>query len=693
MADIEKDIKINFLGDAKSLNKDLDNIANKADKTGQKLDQAGTKGEQGLEKTNKSAKKLDISLAATSAAVFAYGQQIAGMAQKVLDFESKLIALQKTAVGMQKLEVQFRRQQEDLNQAVAEGTISTRDYERAVEDLRFTFIDMRLEQQNIKAETNKLTGEYISFGIQAVTMASSISIAMAAMGVSSKTAFASIILGIKGVSAALWTVAKHPVFLFVTAGIMAWELGLKSIVEQMTGFEDLGIFSNIQKFFENAVPNATENVSDLDKEFNQLAISTGNYSQKLDDAAFGMDKISGKSSGILALNTLYHQLAREAKAAADGIESISRAQSQVIRQSGFSSASSGGLSTMSGGSSTTPGQPQWLTALKNQVAEDDAERKRKRLFGPLNENTRRIIQNILIANREVVESRFKETDEVINAVLSNNQLSLINDYFDLAIQEASNGNIAGAINLERAAQRMGRNTGTISGFLTTSLESMMAAGRVRNSFTSASSISGLRSGVSRGTVSTFGGRSLTRSTARRRSARNRNAMGRNDKLAIKFKKSLISLNKENSDLFSFTDAGSLFSRRFQTARFGNNTSLSYSERKNIIFDQFSEYKSNILNEALRRRAVFDTVFSGATQEEGLLLLDLLGSNKQDVFSGSFGRSRVEDTINARNFFNNSGVTNDINGTHLLYEIATNGYREMDDRLAFQGRQRFNTVKT
>ncbi len=70
-----------------------------------------------------------------------------------------------------------------------------------------------------------------------------------------------------------------------------------------------------------------------------------------------------------------------------------------------------------------------------------------------------------------------------------------------------------------------------------------------------------------------------------------------------------------------------------------------------------------------------------------------GSNKQDVFSGAFGRSRVEDTINARNFFNNTGVTNGINGTHLLYEIATNGYREMDDRLAFQGRQRFNTVKT
>lgn len=298
MADIDKDVKINVKGDTRDINAKLEQTGQKGQQMGDKVKQGADKGASGLDKMGNAAQGAKTDMAAVAVSIQAMTAQIAGMAQQVLDFETKVLALQKTAVGMESQQIALRRMQEDLNLAVQEGTISQRDYQRAVEDMEIAFKNVVLEEQVVAAETRKLTGEYVTFGINAAGTAGQIGIAMAAMGISSKAALASMVVGIKGVSAAMWTIAKHPVFLIITAGILAWELGLKSIVENLTGIDDLGIFSNLEKAFMGLTegPGSMKEIDAQTQEFSNTIQETTPFIVRETEALDGLSVSAGNTT-------------------------------------------------------------------------------------------------------------------------------------------------------------------------------------------------------------------------------------------------------------------------------------------------------------------------------------------------------------------------------------------------------------
>lgn len=604
MVDVDTDLNIAIKGDVSDINSKLDQAGQKAKQMGDKAGAAGSKAKAGMEQAKAGADKAKIGFGVAAVAVQGFTSQIAGMGQQVLDFESKVVALNKTIVGLESQELALKRMQEDLNRAVAEGTIEERDYHRALEDIELQFKNVQLETQNVEAETKKLSGEYISFGINAVGAVAQIAIAFVAMGVTAGGVLKGTIVGVKALSGALWTVAKHPVFLIITAGILAWELGLKSIVENLTGIEDLGIFSNLQKAFDGLTQgeSSMQELNRQTKEFGDTVEKNtpvwGSMAESIDEVGDSAERTSKKVKGLTI------------------------AQEQLMRSGGFRAG---------GGTSLSE-------AISREADEIDAATARTLAAASLHE----------------------------------------------ALKVSG---ITGSL--------FGRN---ISGNLTTTLDSMRSAGRVRNSFYNSSRIFGTSTGGVSLSGGGFGG--LTRSSQRRRSGRDRNPNGRLDKLSVRLDRLLKKQNKRLNeqfgfDIFSFTDTRR---NRSQSPRFGSNSGLNSQEMKNIITERFNNTLARQEVEATGKFNKFRSVTAGLGIDEALSFLDLgFGGDQRLTFNASDKFvNEIQDTIQARNFFRGKGVDFDgmsKNGVSGLLNIREFGYREMNDQLAFLGQEQYQTVGT
>ena len=596
---IDTDLNIAIKGDTSDINSKLDQAGQKAKQMGDKASAAGDKAKGGMEKAKAGADKARIGFGVAAVAVQGFTSQIAGLGQAVLDFESKVVALNKTIVGLESQELALTRMQEDLNDAVMEGTISQRDYQRALEDITIQFRNVQLETQNVAAETNKLNGEYVSFGINAVGAIAQITIAFVAMGGSIGSIIPAIVTGIKLVGSTLWTIAKHPVFLIITAGILAWELGLKSIVEDLTGIADLGIFSNMQKAFDG-LTTGDSSMQALDNQTASFTETVKEQTPWLEKQAGAMDDVGNSASN-----------------ARKQIDGLAQSTSNLQRSGGFRAG---------------PGQ-----SLSESI------------------------------NREA------------NAI------------------EVASARTLAAASLHQALEDGGfsgdQNGSSVSGFLTTTLESMQAAGRTKNSFTNSSQVfGGSTGGVSLGSQR-FGGRSLTRSNRRRRSGRNRNAKGRGDKLSVQFMNARNKLNTRLDREFGLDFdkfAGVSFKRK------GNRRGGTH--RQAAIQQHLSALETG---EARGRERInkFNRITEGAGLEESLGLINIgFDSTRFDVFNANAEfTNQIQDVIQARNFFNKrTNIDRDsleTEGVSGLLNIKEFGYRELNEQLAFQGEEQFMTVGT
>ena len=290
-------------------------------------------------------------------------------------------------------------------------------------------------------------------------------------------------------------------------------------------------------------------------------------------------------------------------------------------------------------------------------------------------------------------------------VLENANLDLINQMFDLANQEAARGNLAGALNLERQAQLLGNSGRNISGFITPTLATMQNAGRVRNSFYNSNRVHGLSTGgvsLSGGGSSSFAGRSLTRSSQRRRSGRNRNPMGRNDKLSVRLKKQRIAQNMRLDNEFGFdvskftgldVSLSGIIPRRL------DSVPVQYKQR--VLASMYARRKASFENtesEQRRRIEAFRSVTEGATMSEALGLLNIgFGTDRFATFDASIEfKNKIQNVIQARNFFRGKDVDFDgmeKDGVSGLLNIREFGYRELNEQLAFKGEEQFQTVGT
>ena len=709
--DINRKVKIDFMGNVRDLVSKLKGAGSEADKLKGKLQNVGTAGSKGLNNVGNAAQGAKRDLAAAAVAVQGMTSQIAGMGQQILDFDTKVLTLQKTILGVRSQEVALRRQQEDLNTAVEEGTIDLQTYNRSIEDIQLAYQNMVLEQKVVAAETKKLDGEFVTFGVNAVGTVTQIAIAMKAMGISGVAALGGLVTGLKAVSGALWRIAKHPVFLIITAGILAWELGLKSIVENLTGIDDLGIFSNLEKAFNGLTegPNSMEELDMQTQSFTESVKTATPFIEK-QNAALGET-----SSKVGQVNSLYADMARQAdktKRSIDGLNtSLATGFSSGPLVGGLPGAGGGG-GISSSGSAGVSSFYRNLISQQDQYLNNLRDIKREEMFRSqgLGKATREILARISAANAEPIESRFgEEIGEHMAQVLENLNLQAINQMFDLAEQEAGKGNIQGALNLERQAQQMGNSGRNISGFLTMTLDSMKAAGRTRNSFSNAGIVTGTsvsRSGSTSGR-SSFGGRSLTKSTARRRSGRNRNPMGRNDKGRVRRIKAAQAqaqrLNREfGIDFGRFTGVGQMkFRRRFTPVRVTNKNGsfLSFSAGRSQRGKAFTEFLAKTEAIGRQRMAKFNDVTTGTSgmMEALQLITQGFGVDQFAIFDASEGfKNKIQDVIQSRNFFRGKAVDfdgMDKSGIAGLLNIREHGYREMNEQLAFQGEEQYQTVGT
>lgn len=597
MSSVDRDVNVNITADIKDFEKKVRNATKITDDLGDELIETGNDGRKGMQTLTKAANKTERDLAAVAVSVQGIADQVTGMSDQILSFQEKIVALERSTFGLKRTQTDYQRQLEDLTMALQEGELSTLEYERAIEDLRLAFIDMRIEQKEVAAETQALNGEFVTFGVSTAGTAAQIIIAFKAMGISAASVFPAIIAGIRGVSTAMWTIAKHPVFLIITAGIAAWELGLRHIVQELTGIEDLSIFSNIQTFFEDMIPTATENVAEINMEFD------------------GMEQSLRKIEPALKSDTeALEEFGNVADSTAESVRGLTVSQELLKRSGGFRAG---------------PGKPL-SKAINEEADKIDAATARTLAAASLHH----------------------------------------------ALQDAG---ITGSV--------FGRN---ISGNLTTTLESMKRAGRANaSSFSNAGSVFGNRTG---GVF--FGGNSgLTRSTARRR--RNRNPLGRQDKLSEILRERTHNIRSSRQDLFDFTGV-SLFGsgNNFQFRRFSGNGGENRDDMRRAIFSDFDRFISSRLSEANRRKGVFDSAFGGkGNRSIAQAGLALLGHDKFDVFSGRVSDrnlKRIKTGIDAGKFFSSEGFGN---ANVLTLDVITSGYREMDDQLAFRGKERFQTVGT
>ena len=118
--------------------------------------------------------------------------------------------------------------------------------------------------------------------------------------ITSSKAITVLTLGMRGLGAAMWTVAKHPVFLIATAAFLAWELALSGVVEKMMGLEDgsLSVTKNVMKLFDSMGQTAYATNELADESSNaalaqvDLGVAIGDTSIIADGAAGNMEALT-----------------------------------------------------------------------------------------------------------------------------------------------------------------------------------------------------------------------------------------------------------------------------------------------------------------------------------------------------------------------------------------------------------------
>ena len=254
-----------------SVSDSLSDMGNESTKTGDKIKQAGEKGEKAFDDLGDSADKAESDVSGLGIGVLGLGQSITGVSDAILGFNEKLVKLDRTAFGLEQTTKDLKREIEDFEIALKNGELSGIELNRALEDIAFTYRDLKIQQEEARTEAEALSGEFLSFGLSLVqTVAFGIITVNELLKstrvqlILNKISMVGLTTATKTFVAALWTIAKHPAFLVAAAGILVWEtnfLNLRGTLEEYSGVQ-LGIADNLMKLSDNLFPDASAAVED-----------------------------------------------------------------------------------------------------------------------------------------------------------------------------------------------------------------------------------------------------------------------------------------------------------------------------------------------------------------------------------------------------------------------------------------------
>ena len=272
-----------------------------------------------------SMKRLNDSTKLTNISMLTAGQSIASAAQSSFALVQSMTALRTKQLDIQRVNLDVAKLQDRINQLQEQGKQNTNEYAFAVEELT-----LKQEEQAIKNE--ELTNTYIQMGFQIVAIASTSIPAMI-------TALGGVAGAMKALGAAMTFIQKHPVFLVASAGILAWELGISKLIENMTG-HDLSIIGNINRLTQYA--HATEEATEVTGRFGTTVskVRTG-IDMYNDTMGIGIEttmtlKESTSDLGrtMAAVPEWYRKATSSVKVYNKALEEAKREQDELFRKAG-----------------------------------------------------------------------------------------------------------------------------------------------------------------------------------------------------------------------------------------------------------------------------------------------------------------------------------------------------------------------
>ena len=585
-------------------------------KMGDESSKSSNEAKRSLKEVGDEAQNTKADMSALSVSVLGLGQSFAGVSDSIFGMQEKMIALKRSQFGLKQTETDLQRQQEDLNEAIREGTLEGRELERAMEDLKLAQEDYRIELEEVRGEQESLNSEFVSLGLNVGQTAAFMGIALSQMAAAANmttVAFVKLKLAVlasafsmKTLRAAMTLVSSHPLMtialIVAAAGFAAWEaniFGVRDALSSLVGVELPAISTFLSDIFGGLMPEANA----------QLVEFEGNIG----------------NVGEVTMETT---------------DELSQMEKTLMRINGTTELVTGSMGRLD---KVTSGLPAGFAAIKSDVdALNRSIEKTPSLLQRMQEGLNKIggLEGLKKNDPEIIK-KIEELSDFDKAIQGNKGLAMMRALFAEANEQAANGNLRGAIFLEKEAQRIGRSAASISG--SPRLASFVGAIGSRNLGRTfgAETVSGGKlaqlffrgptvgkiskiNAVERGVGGPAGslraaqsfGRSLTRSglagTGKRRSGRDRNPRGRLDKLSVQlerlFKSQARSNLRERQALEALTGLPSTVTTQFR--RFGANVGLTSDQRRAILI------KDALRQQSEQRRRQFE-IFQGLKEEEGI----------------------------------------------------------------------------
>jgi len=239
-----------------------ESVVNNANSTDQALKRVQNSANQTGKEIEFSAKRAGLAMTGlvtnVTSAVFAY-KNLGDMQLNVSKAAAKL-----------------DEKQDKVNKLIAEGKTNTDDYRDAIRDLG-------IAQENYNQNLDKVQEAQIMFALNLGTMA--------------VTTIPAVITAMKGLNLAtlsftniLNTIRSHPVFLVVTAGILAWEFGISKLIKNYNGL-DLSIQGNMEKLADHmfTTDQATTSMENYGNAINDVGSSARSTTKDMEQFGRSVD--------------------------------------------------------------------------------------------------------------------------------------------------------------------------------------------------------------------------------------------------------------------------------------------------------------------------------------------------------------------------------------------------------------------
>lgn len=309
-------------------------------KAGNDVADGGSKGAAGVKKMGTAAQSTDNSLTTLAVSVIGLGQAVTGVTDAIFGFQEKIVALQRSTFGLKQLTLEVTRQEEDLEAAIRQGTLSTQELTRATQDLGFSYEALHIEQKTVKAEQDALNGEYITFGVNTLGVVAQSLIAVTVLMNTETGAKIANTLATKGLTGA--TLAAAASVKALTISMLTSPLAPYAIAAIGAGAAFIALNDNILRVRDSvedlvgaergSIPTLGFSLTGLGEDTDDASESMRNYAKEADDFTRRINEntipgLDGLSSSTEKSGNAFDTFAAKVKNASAELDSFKKKRS------------------------------------------------------------------------------------------------------------------------------------------------------------------------------------------------------------------------------------------------------------------------------------------------------------------------------------------------------------------------------